>query len=163
MLSEVKLAELVKKDNKYQIVKNSYFFSSFLPFGIIWCKRTNIPLLLSSGVPLNVTITISLLLIFTFFSFIVHWYIFSISFHISLFLFFISSISSSLNWSSISLFVVLCQSLCYTGTAALLRSPSRGKEVEVHEHYHHIFSVCRSTGSSLLSVQVAWQPDVQGQ
>lgn len=35
MLSEVKLAELVKKDNKYQIVKNFYFFSSFLPFGII--------------------------------------------------------------------------------------------------------------------------------
>ena len=30
------------------------------------------------------------------------------------------------------LFVVLGQSLCYTGTAALLRSPSRGKEVESH-------------------------------
>ena len=31
-------------------------------------------------------------------------------------------------------FVVLCQSLCYTGTAALLRSPSRGKEVNPMEN-----------------------------
>ena len=56
---------------------------------------------------------------------------------------------------TLSLFVVSGQGLCYTGIAALLRSPSRGKEVVTNGDFRFIYAVCWSTGSSLLPVQVA--------